>query len=294
MKQLFSLTICILLSYYSVAQDGVGVGISEPHPSAVLHVQPDGDNKGMLIPRLSTSDRINIAPPSDANGLIVYDIDQRSLYHFDGNTWHQVGSPSGTIVMWSGTAIPQGWALCDGNWYNPNDNTDNGATQTAMHSVLTPNLIGRFIVGYNTAIADYDNPGDISSGGSNSGKTGGEDEVQLEVGELPTHSHSMNNGGSHTHTATASGGAHSHTVSWSRGSPQEDTGSNEPDRNNNGSAAEDGLPTELTINVSGSHSHTVSVTPTNSNHTHTINTTGNNESHENRPAYYVLAYIMKL
>ena len=57
--------------------------------------------------------------------------------------------PPGTIVAWSGTGIPSGWALCDGT---------NG----------TPNLIDRFI-----------------KGGSSNGATGGNEEITITVDNLP-------------------------------------------------------------------------------------------------------------
>lgn len=62
--------------------------------------------------------------------------------------------PAGIIVMWSGTTPPAGWALCDGT----ND---------------TPNLKGRFVVGYDSAVTDYDDPGNLSEGGTSPGETGG-------------------------------------------------------------------------------------------------------------------------
>jgi len=43
--------------------------------------------------------------------------------------------PLGGIIMWSGTIIPTGWALCDGRTQN---------------SRTTPDLRGRFIIGVNT------------------------------------------------------------------------------------------------------------------------------------------------
>lgn len=76
--------------------------------------------------------------------------------------WIQVGGgfPVGAIVIWSGasTAIPEGWALCNGA---------NG----------TPDLRDRFIVG---------------AGGSYSvGNTGGENTVTLTVNQMPSHNHSV-------------------------------------------------------------------------------------------------------
>ena len=68
------------------------------------------------------------------------------------------GVPKGTIVIWSGaaTAIPSGWALCDGQ---------NG----------TPDLRDRFVVG--------------ASGEYAVGDTGGEKEHILTIGEMPRHGH---------------------------------------------------------------------------------------------------------
>jgi len=52
--------------------------------------------------------------------------------------------PAGVIVMWSGAVvnIPAGWTLCDGG----NDGNGNP----------TPDLSGRFIVGYDAGDGDYD------------------------------------------------------------------------------------------------------------------------------------------
>ena len=58
--------------------------------------------------------------------------------------------PPGGIIMWSGTNLPAGWALCNGNWYNVNDNTDFAGTSSATHTVQTPDLTGQFILGAST------------------------------------------------------------------------------------------------------------------------------------------------
>ena len=75
-------------------------------------------------------------------------------------------TPIGGIIMWSGSPsqVPDGWALCDGR-------TSNGR--------MTPDLKGRFIVGYDPGDSDY---GSV-------GKTGGAKSVALTVAQLPSHAH---------------------------------------------------------------------------------------------------------
>ena len=63
--------------------------------------------------------------------------------------------PKGCIIMYNGTTIPGGWAICDGT---------NG----------TPNLIGKFIKASNVA-----------------GETGGSNQIQLAEENLPQHSHTI-------------------------------------------------------------------------------------------------------
>ena len=121
---------------------------------------------------------------------------------------------TGMIILWSGAAnaIPTGFVLCDGN-----NNT--------------PNLSGRFVVGYDASNNDYD-----------VNDTGGSESVTLTVNQIPAHTHTyidqyvvINNG----------------YRPW-------------PASNNDCAAR----------NVdSGS--------------------TGGGQSHENRPPYYALCYIMK-
>jgi hypothetical protein len=66
--------------------------------------------------------------------------------------------PTGIIVAWSGTTVPTGWVLCDGN---------NG----------TPNLANKFILG-----------------GPPYGQTGGAWTYTLTASQLPNHTHSVPQG----------------------------------------------------------------------------------------------------
>jgi microcystin-dependent protein len=81
--------------------------------------------------------------------------------------------PVGGIIMWSGSQIPTGWALCNG-------------------LNVTPDLRNRFVVG---------------SGSSYSvGDTGGTNSVTLTASQIPSHSHSAGN------LQTSSSGSHNHVL----------------------------------------------------------------------------------
>jgi hypothetical protein len=68
----------IVLSVRIKAQDNVGIGTNTPNPSAKLDVT--ANDKGVLIPRLTSAQRLAI--PSPANGLLVYDTDADCFYYY--------------------------------------------------------------------------------------------------------------------------------------------------------------------------------------------------------------------
>ncbi len=142
----------------------------------------------------------------------------------------QSALPRGVIVMWSGdpSAVPEGWALCDGT---------NG----------TPDLSGRFVVGYDASDPDYDGTDPIGAP-----ETGGLATVALDLLEMPAHDHG---GGDHRHTLkekeVAAGGK---SVLAAGDDPAGYT--------------------KYSGNI--------------------VDMQGSGQPHENRPPYYVLAYIMKL
>lgn len=201
-------------------------------------------------------------------------------------------SPSGIIVMWSGSVanVPTGWALCDGS---------NG----------TPDLRDRFIVG----AGDSYNPDD----------TGGSDAVALSEGDIPSHRHgdgsyatthtdlgSHNHGsgsyntthdGTHEHELeitehTSTGGkSHDHAGSASRLARSMSTGAHPVNTfesihfsRTNGNHEHDmqGFSSSRDL---GSHNHGV----TGESGTG-IDLGGSSPEHENRPPYYALAFIMRL
>ncbi len=90
MRQLyFSLTgklfTCIITSLFfaKAVSQNVGIGTNAPHPSAQLEIS--STNKGTLITTMTTSQRNAIINP--ATGLLVYDINKKTIYMFDGSNW---------------------------------------------------------------------------------------------------------------------------------------------------------------------------------------------------------------
>jgi microcystin-dependent protein len=161
--------------------------------------------------------------------------------------------PQGAIIMWSGTKVPDGWILCDGTSYTDSDNA----------VINTPDLRGRFIVGYTPedgdGVPDYHRIGNV----------GGEKSHVLSVNEMPVHTHSASSSenGYHDHYITAYHANFSHGGSATEGSTKEDG---------------DGT-FYVGTSGAGSHSHSIGV-----------GASGSSAAHENRPPYYVLAYIMKV
>lgn len=145
--------------------------------------------------------------------------------------------PVGGIIMWSGSvaSVPTGWSICNGA---------NG----------TPNLQDRFIVG--------------AGSGYGVGATGGDATVTLNINQIPSHNHSIEDSGNHYHGAQTQAGF---------------------DVSGNGDAARfdvnDGPPFEgITWDLAGG----------NHNHGGGTGYQGGGQAHENRPPYYALAFIMRV
>lgn len=80
MKYLYLLLICF--SCFALV-NGQSVGVNNPNPAASALLDIKSSNKGVLLPRMSTTNRELIANP--ANGLLVFDTDRKSLFLFDSS-----------------------------------------------------------------------------------------------------------------------------------------------------------------------------------------------------------------
>lgn len=97
MKKLFLILSLCIISYLTFSQN---VAITDDdtyvaNSSAMLDVK--SSSKGMLVPRLTTTQRTAI--PSPATGLLVYDTTIGSFYYYNGTSWTNItsGNASGII-----------------------------------------------------------------------------------------------------------------------------------------------------------------------------------------------------
>lgn len=83
MQKNSTLLIILMLLVYTTAFAQVGVGTINPHASAQLDVS--ASDKGVLVPRLSTTQRDAITNP--ATGLLIYNTDNHVFYYYNGSRW---------------------------------------------------------------------------------------------------------------------------------------------------------------------------------------------------------------
>jgi len=72
-------------SFFSAkAQDNVGIGTITPHQYSILDLETT--NKGLLVPRMSTIERLAIPVNPSSNSLLVYDIDSCCFFFYKAPT----------------------------------------------------------------------------------------------------------------------------------------------------------------------------------------------------------------
>ncbi len=97
MKKIYKLAFVLIIFSGAVnianAQDNMGIGTLAPSPSSILDLT--ADDKGFLAPRLTATQRDAITNPAD--GLLIYNTDDKSFWYFDGgiNQWVQAIGPVG-------------------------------------------------------------------------------------------------------------------------------------------------------------------------------------------------------
>jgi len=86
------ITLSVLLSGTSLYSQGVKISNSsgDPHQSAILELE--STTQGLLIPRMTSAERLSIASPSE--GLLVFDSDKNAFFLMGKVKWVDLSSSS--------------------------------------------------------------------------------------------------------------------------------------------------------------------------------------------------------
>jgi hypothetical protein len=94
MKQLFTLLAAVLLTATTYAQ----IGINNENPDASAALDITSTTGGLLIPRMTETQRDAISPA--ATGLMIYQTDGTvGFYYYNGSSWAEVAATSATYSI---------------------------------------------------------------------------------------------------------------------------------------------------------------------------------------------------
>lgn len=104
MKQLLFF-LWLQFALLTTSAQGIGIGTNTPDNAALLELQ--SSSKGLLIPRMTVFQRLSVTSP--AEGLLVYDTETHSLWHYNSTTgyWEEhlkTNSPQANIWQSAGNA----------------------------------------------------------------------------------------------------------------------------------------------------------------------------------------------
>lgn len=109
MKRTASLLLVMLLTIQiAICQTAINTDNSDPDASAMLDVK--ATDRGILIPRMTETERDNIASP--ATGLLVFVTTDNMFYYYDGSAWTSIGEAEG-----------EGWIVSGDSLYTKPDST---------------------------------------------------------------------------------------------------------------------------------------------------------------------------
>jgi len=147
-RMVLILTMILWAQHYAMAQVAINSTGDDPHASAMLDVT--STDKGVLIPRMTATQRDAISNP--ANGLLVYVTDDNQFYYYDYDAakWFPFGKPD------------KDWKVEDVNMYSlPTGNV--GIGTTSPDQKFTVNGVVRIYHNYDAG-ADSDDNGDFIIG----------------------------------------------------------------------------------------------------------------------------------
>jgi hypothetical protein len=141
-KQIIQILFLTLFVQIVHAQMGVNnIGIA-PDNSAMLDVS--STTKGMLVPRMTSTQRIAINPP--ANGLLVYDTDTKSFWYYKSIEWKEITTGTndnlGNHTATQNINLGSNFISIDGTSKGISVNSD-GSANVSTNSSNSPSLIIR-------------------------------------------------------------------------------------------------------------------------------------------------------
>jgi hypothetical protein len=100
---LLQITFLLIMPLVILSQGNIGINDngSVPDPSAMLDV--NSTDKGILIPRMSTTERNDIVSP--ASGLMVFNTTLNRFNFYNGTSWEVIGAEVDNKWTMSGSHI---------------------------------------------------------------------------------------------------------------------------------------------------------------------------------------------
>lgn len=110
-----------LVTLHCAVYSQVGINTDVPNSRAVLDLRSPTNDQGLLVPRLSTSQRTADAFTSrlseQENGLLIFDTDERLFYYWMNPVWKAVETSEGGTSWRLGTNAPDSSLGEEGDFY---------------------------------------------------------------------------------------------------------------------------------------------------------------------------------
>ena len=95
------LALVIIITNTTFAQVAINADGAEPNSKSILDVQ--STTKGILIPRMLTSERTTLGNTLTLTekGMLVYDTELGAFYYYDGTTWVKIAAYGSADDDWT-------------------------------------------------------------------------------------------------------------------------------------------------------------------------------------------------
>ncbi|MEC5164608.1 hypothetical protein RCH18_000327 [Flavobacterium sp. PL11] len=201
----------------AVAQ--VGIGTDNPATSSIVEVA--STNKGMLLPRMNTTERNNITAP--ATGLHVFDTTLNDLLFYDGTSWNSYGSQAKLGDIKSGIQATDhgGWFRLDGRSISNLTTAQQSRATTLGITTKLPDATNTYLLKSTTTIGSVQEnsttiavanlpsvafAGTAASAGSHKHSYDAPNSYLFDNGNHTHSNYSVSTAGDHGHTHNANGG----------------------------------------------------------------------------------------